>query len=277
MAFGGVKTGAIAALMAASGWPVAAWLCLIALLGAVFGSFLTAVIHRVPRGLPLAAARSRCPACDTPLGPRDLIPVLSFLVRKGKCRVCGAAIGWRYPAVEAVCALLFVLAFLLRDHPAEAGIAGLCAVLLFGLALIDWDHMILPTALIWPLACGLAILAFEPAQAGSSVLGMLAGAGVAGGAALGLRMAFARILGKEALGLGDVRLIAAFGVYLSAADWVGVLILAGLLGVITGIWRRIADGDPEFPFGPALILAFAPALFAPGSYEFMLARLGVLL
>src|SRR5687767_8802727 len=87
------------------------------LLGLIFGSFVTALSYRLPRGISIAKGRSACPACGTALTARDLIPVFSWIKQRGQCRTCGTKISWRYPAIEILMAVLFVTATLLiRDH-----------------------------------------------------------------------------------------------------------------------------------------------------------------
>ena len=162
-------------------------LALAGVLGALVGSFGNVVIHRLPRGESIVFPGSHCPSCNRRLGPLELVPILSFLALRGRCRGCGAAIGWRYPIVEAVMAGLF-LALTLRWPPLFYGatvlpLAVVLAMLLMA-ALIDLDHFILPDALTLP-ALALAVagsLLYTPGTVlptpSEALGGAAAGAGV---------------------------------------------------------------------------------------------------
>lgn len=102
-------------------------LVLAVVLGAVFGSFATAAAWRLPRGEPLVVARSRCPRCGTTLQARDLVPVVSWLLLRGRCRACGAGIGWRYPVAELATAALFAVGWRLAADVREAALLAVVA------------------------------------------------------------------------------------------------------------------------------------------------------
>ena len=251
--------------------------------GAIVGSFLNVVIYRLPRGEPLGMvrrSRSQCPGCGAMIHWYDNIPLLSYLALRGKCRACGWRIPLRYPLVEAATALLFALcawrAYTLAWAPTLAGTglafalaAGFLAVV-FSAAVIDWSHKILPDALTLRAAPVLALIATlaVPAIHGTAVFGyemappfkpglasLLVGAAgaLAGGATVAaLRWAGTKALGREAMGLGDVKLMAASGLMLGP----GPVLLALLLGVVLGgvfggvVWA--ITRDREIPFGPFL-------------------------
>jgi len=160
---------------------------LVGILGALIGSFANVVIHRAPRGESIVFPGSHCPRCGHRLGPLELVPVVSFLVLRGRCRSCGGAIGWRYPAVEAAMAALFVLVALrypvLDAGPSLLPVLAVGAMLMMAV-LIDLDHYVLPDALTLPaLALALAgSLLYAPGVGlptpRGALVGALAGAGV---------------------------------------------------------------------------------------------------
>ena len=220
--------------------------------GLVFGSFASLAGYRLPRGLGVVAGRSRCPACDATLGARDLVPVLSWAMLGGRCRHCGAAIGARYPLSEAVTALGFVLATVAFGASWPAATVAALVLGLVILTLADLDHQIIPDAvLIWLLPIGLVHRTLLGADWTDTAAGLVAAA------ALGiiLRRVGSRLARREALGLGDVKLLAVAGAWLGLAALPGFLIAAGVLGAGFGLlWRRVR-GDAAFPFGPALAAA----------------------
>lgn len=247
------------------------------LLGLCLGSFATALAWRLPRGIPLAAkARSGCPACGHDLAVRDLVPLFSWIFLRGRCRYCGAPVGWRYPLIE-----LGTVFLCLGFHAAFGfSVVTFCAFVmapaLVAMTDIDFRHKILPDVLNAALAAsGLAaaafsaIDAFDPPAHALAMVGQALGAGAMYGTlAWGLRLLFLKMMGKEALGLGDVKFFAAAGVWLglSPDSLAAFLLLSGVCGVLIALgWKR-ATGEAEFPFGPALIAAFLAVLFWRGLY-----------
>lgn len=234
----------------------------VALLGAIFGSFISALSWRLPRGMAIGRGRSHCPACDAALSPRDLVPILSWAVSRGRCRHCGAAVSIRYPAIEAVTAALFVAAA--WSAPASLAALALMALVvpLVALAVIDLEHGLLPDVLI--LAALPPAAAWRWASGGTegAVAGLVAAA-VAVAAALLLRLGFRRVTGRDGLGLGDVKFAGVAGLVLRPGDWPSFLMLSGVLGVVLGTLWRWRGGGPAFPFGPALIAALLALLLVP--------------
>src|SRR3954451_16363100 len=132
---------------------MASSIILIGLLGAVVGSFLNVVIHRLPRGESLVSPRSRCTHCGRPLGVRDNVPLLSWLLLRGRCRSCGTAIAPRYPLVEAATALLMALVAVVHLRDVTQLVLGLVLVaFLVPITLIDLEHQRIPNKLSLPLA-----------------------------------------------------------------------------------------------------------------------------
>lgn len=229
------------------------------LLGAALGSFLHCAAWRLARGESFVTGRSRCPQCGRALGAADLIPVLSWLFLKGRCRYCGAPIPARYPLSEAFfaavtlcCLLRFDLTLLCARNLAFLG----C---LFCLSLVDWERCVIPdgclltAALVW-LAAAPFLLPSWTVAAGN----VAAGLGF-GGALLALSLVMDRILKKDTLGGGDIKLFAVTGLYLGAAGTLFTLLFACLLGLLLAAALRRAPGQP-FPFGPAIAAAAAGML-----------------
>jgi leader peptidase (prepilin peptidase)/N-methyltransferase len=247
---------------------------LAALLGACIGSFLNVVAWRLPRQESVVRPRSRCPHCGTTLRWFENVPVLSWLLLRGRCRHCGSTIAVRYPAVELLCAGLFVAAAAAPEAVSGASsslpgspawlvvLAGWLLIgLLLPMVLIDLDQLWLPEPLCrWGVVLGLvvsAIAGFSQGDApGRSLLLwhlLAASAGLLGFEATSALAQ--KLLGKPALGLGDAKLAALLGAWLGLTG-LGLTVMlsvfgGALLGVI-GLWSgRLKRGQP-FPFGPFL-------------------------
>jgi leader peptidase (prepilin peptidase)/N-methyltransferase len=228
-------------------------------LGAIVGSFLNVVAYRLPRHESLVTPASHCPKCGTPVKPYDNIPILSWLLLRGHCRGCGAAISVRYPLVEALTAALCVGAVLAHHSAAGVALGVVLILLIVPAALIDLEHRIIPnriTALgaVLALLIGLALdPAGEPAR-------LIAGA-AAGGFLLLAALAY-----PGGMGMGDVKLAAVMGLFLGAAVAPAILIalLAGvLLGAVVIARKGPRQGrKTAIPFGPFLALGGLVAVFA---------------
>lgn len=249
--------------------PLPALVPAVGLVGLVVGSFLNVVIHRVPAGLSVVSPPSACPGCASPVAPRDNIPVVSWLLLRGRCRGCGMRIAWRYPAVEALTAALSVgLAVRFGGSwtlPAELVLVwGLVA-----LAFVDAERMLLPKRIVWPtgalLLAGLVLAAALHGQWHRLGVAALTAA-VSGLAFLAIHTAVPR-----GMGFGDVRLAPVIGLGLGWLGWqaafVGFL-LANLAGAGVGIAlvaaRRHARGTP-IPFGVFLAVGAYLGLLVGGS------------
>lgn len=235
----------------------------VAAVGLVVGSYLNVVIHRLPREESTVLPRSRCPRCGALIRARDNLPLLSFLLLGGRCRVCRGRISWRYPLVEVVTALLFVVCLEVFGLHWQALVAVVFGCLLIALAAIDLEHYLLPDLLTLPgLAVGL-LLSFTEVWIPwrDAVLGAALGA-----AGLWLVSEVWYLLRREeGLGLGDVKMLAMVGAFLG---WKGVLVtvfLASLTGAGVGL-ALIALGRMELgsrlPFGFFLSGGGLVALFA---------------
>lgn len=247
-------------------------ICSLAFVGLVLGSFATALIFRIPQKKPWASftsqTRSACPKCSAKLGWYDLIPVLSWLGSGGKCRHCGEPISPVYPVAElftlAVVAAIFVMHGL-----SFAGLAGIAAApFLVALLFIDLRHLILPNSLMLIMAVlGLVYAVMQSYLVQDiQIFGYHAGAG-AGYLVFAwiLGLTISGLLGKEALGMGDVKFFGVAGLWLGPLAFPYFLLVSGFAGLAFGlIWKGITK-QARFPFGPALILSFF-ALFLYGPF-----------
>jgi leader peptidase (prepilin peptidase)/N-methyltransferase len=217
------------------------------LVGAVVGSFLNVVIWRLPRGESLSRPRSRCPRCGAPIAWYDNVPILSWVFLRGRCRRCRAPISVRYPAVEALTALLFVLAQ--RRWPDDLATASIAAVALaafVAISFIDWDHKMIPDKITKPgmaLAVALAVVGtlhprdWLPGVRGPMNAWLHSIAGLLAGLALILAIRFLGRVAfrKEAMGLGDAKLLAFVGALVGPIGAVYALILACVGGAVIGL------------------------------------------
>jgi leader peptidase (prepilin peptidase)/N-methyltransferase len=221
------------------------------LLGLVVGSFLNVCIHRLPREHEPAAGPfawaielgrqleslvhppSRCPSCGRGVRPWDNVPLLSFVLLRGRCRDCGAAIAWRYPAVEAANGLLWLALAVLRGPALPTLVAMLLASALLALSLIDLEHQLLPDAITLPgIALGL-VASFLP---GSALRPPAAAAAAAGGwlAFALVALAWKKLRGLDALGEGDWKLAALLGACLGWERLLLTVLLASAAGALAG-------------------------------------------
>ncbi|HVF56192.1 MAG TPA: prepilin peptidase [Pyrinomonadaceae bacterium] len=254
-----------------TGLPFLFLLLAVAAVGAVIGSFLNVVIHRVPREESIVFPNSRCPSCGTAIRPYDNVPILSWLILRGRCRSCRAPISARYPAVEALTAALFALTFCLRSGLTLALPFDLVFVaVIVALAFIDAEHMILPNVITYPgLAFALLARAVVPnlygvgflsggALAGwpawgVSLVGALVGALVGGGSLWLVGWLWERLRGVEAMGLGDVKMMFMVGAFLGWPLTVLTIFIGVMVGSVVGIALMLRQGERDMqmmlPFG----------------------------
>lgn len=238
------------------------------LFGMLFGSFANVVIWRLPRGESLSVPGSHCPACDGAITPRDNIPVVSWLVLRGRCRACSARISPRYPAVELLSGLLWLAAWALYGVSIRAMFAVVFFYLLMLLSFIDLDTMRLPNALVlWLAGAGVvgigvqAVLGVDavPLIGGSGALAnpiafALVGCALGGLLPLSLSLVYQAVRGSVGLGMGDIKLLAVMGLFLG--PYVGVALFAGsTVGALSSV---LGSGENltlrRIPFGPFLAL-----------------------
>ena len=219
--------------------------------GLLFGSFANVPIHRWPRGAGVTEpARSACPACGVGIAPRDNVPVVSWVVLRGRCRHCGAPIHWRYPLVEAVTGLLFGLVAWVTTWSAVVATA------------IDLEHRIIPNRMTYPLPAVLLLLLLPPTFLGPGSPGaLLRGAltaVVVPGAFLLVAEVYRRLRGRMGFGMGDVKYLVSLGLvcgYLGGFE-VAVLLYGAMTTAVVVIVALLAAGRvgmaSRIPFGPYL-------------------------
>jgi leader peptidase (prepilin peptidase)/N-methyltransferase len=263
------------------------------LLGLLFGSFANVVIWRVPRGESIVRPGSHCPHCETPLAWYDNIPLASWLVLRGHCRTCDAAIPARYPLVELASGVLFSGAALAFSSPPQALVAAIFFWLLLVLSAIDLDHMRLPNVLVAILAgigAACAIISqvlgtpLAPLVGVSSsgllsnpllvaLLGAVIGAGTSGAIAA----VYGALRGKQGLGMGDIKLLGAMGLFLGPYILIALLI-GNLIGVAVALSaaRGARLSETSIPFGPSLAAgAVITALTGPALWAWYLGIAGL--
>lgn len=260
----------IVTLEGAAGLPAVFFVAAVAALGAIIGSFLNVVIHRVPRDESIAFPASHCPSCGTAIRPYDNIPIISWAVLRGRCRSCRTPISARYPAVELLTAVLFALTLWLHSGltlslPFDLAFVAAIVALVF----IDAEHMLLPNVITYP-GVAVAVIArlVVPNLYGvgslcsahacpplwmlslaNSVLGAVAG----GGFLWLVGWLWKRVRGVEAMGLGDVKMMFMVGAYLGwpltlLTTFVGVL-TGSIVGVALMLRSEERDTQMMLPFG----------------------------
>ncbi len=240
-------------------------------LGLIIGSFLNVVIHRLPIGQSVSTPRSHCPQCKHVLSPWELIPVVSYLLLKGKCSQCKMNISWRYPGVEILTGVLFILTVLLQPNQTTTGIVFdlLFVSLLVALTMIDIDTFRLPDVLVgYVAAIGLLkIIVLAEPTFWSGIIGALGAGGV---------FFFIAYFYPDGMGLGDVKLVAALGIYLGYPGVFYAIFIASLFGVLLGginfLLGKKSLKDP-IPFGPFLAGGSLVVLFGKDCFSSLYASL----
>jgi leader peptidase (prepilin peptidase)/N-methyltransferase len=229
------------------------------LAGLAVGSFATAVAHRVPRGIPIGASRSQCPACGAQIAARDNVPVFSWLLLRGRARCCGARISSRYPLTELATGLLFVATVLVYRHDAAEALIGLVFVaMLVVVTLTDLEQRIIPNKVLIAGAV-ICVAIAAPTDPGSLPERAIA-AMAAGGVFFLVVLAY-----PSGMGLGDVKLAAAMGLFLGRAVGPAILIallVASLVGVALIVRYGARARKMAIPFGPFLALGGVVGLLA---------------
>ena len=230
--------------------------------GLIVGSFVNVVVHRLPRGESLVSPRSHCPACGAEILARDNVPVVSWLLLRGRCRVCRAGISSRYPILELANGILWVLVYLkAREWPELAG--GLFFVTAcLALAAIDGEFQILPDKItLTGAAFGILVAFFSRTRGPSSAL---LGAALGGGGLFLIAFVYEKIAGQEGMGLGDVKMLAMIGAFLGASGVLVSVLLASLAGSavgLTAIALKRGDRRMRLPFGVFLAAGGVAAFF----------------
>jgi leader peptidase (prepilin peptidase)/N-methyltransferase len=243
-------------------------------LGAMIGSFLNVVIHRVPLEQSIVLPNSACPNCRTPLRPYDNIPILSFLILRGRCRTCKEPIAIRYPIVEALTAILFVMVTIHDGVSFALPFDFAFVAALVALIFIDAEHMILPNVITYPgIIFALVMRVTVPYFAGTShlddlpgliermpslpiwavsLIGAALGALIGGGSLWLMGFLWEKLRGVEAMGLGDVKMMLMVGAFLGwrlAVLTIFVGVFSGSLAGIAMMVRRGRNLQMMLPFG----------------------------
>lgn len=240
------------------------------LLGSVIGSFLNVCVYRIPRNLSIITPSSRCPSCNTPISPRDNIPILSYIFLCGRCRTCKTKISFRYPLVEFLNAALYILVLWRFGFGWHTFIYFMLCSALLVIAFIDLEFQIIPDRItLSGIPIGLIagsfllpdpFMIFSPLGLKTSVIGACTGFGLF----YSVAVIGAALFKKEALGGGDIKLMAMLGGFLG---WKGVLLttfLGSLSGSVIGVLLMIIhkkDRKHKIPFGPFLVLGSMITLF----------------
>lgn len=237
-------------LLFATPWVTAYLITLTAVLGLVMGSSLNCLAWRIVHNEKWSGGRSHCAVCGHELKSTDLIPLFSYLALRGRCRYCGEKISPRYPAAEAALAVIFVSLLLRYDLSVEAGLSMLLCACLFCLSLVDLDIQIIPDRFL--VIAGAARLVYLAVFGGLGG-GLLRGLAL-GGSVLLLSLVMDKVLHKESMGGGDIKLLFVLGLYFDLPCCFFLLIAACILGIVLALVLGAKEGM-AFPFGPALSLA----------------------
>lgn len=253
--------------------PETLFLIAFAAFGLATGSFLNVCIHRLPRGGSLVRPGSRCPACGYELRWHDNVPVLSYLWLRGRCRACHAPISIRYPIVELVTLAVFLLHYGVFGWDALLVPRLVFASALIVLFAIDLEHQILPDVITLPgIGLGLLFAIAFPPGLQSALLGALAG----GGVLFAIGEIWSRLRKVEAMGFGDVKMLAMIGAFLGLKLIAVTFVLASYLGGLTGlalIVSRRGGLMSKVPFGTFLaVAAIIASLWGNSLVDWYLAR-----
>ncbi len=233
--------------------------------GTCVGSFLNVCIYRIPAGLSIAYPPSTCPRCEQPIRFYDNIPVVSYMVLRGRCRTCAAPIAMRYPLVEMLTGLAAWAVFVKYGPTATTLIYFSFIAVLIVITFIDIDHQIIPDILSLP---GIPLF-FAAALWATPITWQNALSGVAFGAGSLLLVAvlYRRITGKDGMGMGDIKLLAMIGALIGWRGVVFTIFFSSVVGTLVGLLLIVQGGGSlktRLPFGPFLALgAVAYIFFGP--------------
>lgn len=242
-------------------------LVFIFMIGLCFGSFATMASYRLPRDLEWVKGASRCTSCQHQLTIRDLFPVFSWLFNKGRCHYCHQSVSWRYPLVELITALHFVLSYWLYGLTPLMPVAAFFGLLLIIMCVADLETSLIPDEIHFALV---PLALFWHWLNGAALLPSAVITGVAAfGFGLLLHYGYFWLRKRHGLGLGDVKFLATAGLWLATAEsFVVFIFYSGLMGVILGGLWRITTRQERFPFGPALAVSLYLLVLFPQSGEF---------
>jgi len=234
------------------------WL-LVLVFGCCIGSFLNVVIHRVPRGLSVISPPSACPACGHRIRPWENVPVIGWVFLRGRCSSCSASIPIRYPLVELSAGLLAVASLFWFGPTVQAATSFVLLVAMLAVAFIDWEHMIIPDQIsLGLLVVGLAVSPWSS----PGVVGALVGALTGGGLLLLVGVLWEKLRGIEAMGGGDIKLMAAAGAFLGLGSVLLIIFTGAFLGAVVGTLMMRKEGQARIAFGTFLAAATGIVVFA---------------
>jgi len=257
----------------------------VGLFGLLFGSLANVIIWRVPRGESIVSPGSHCPSCGREIRWYDNVPIISWFVLRARCRACGSQIPVRYPVVETISGLLWLLAALLWGMTFRTLFGIALFYLLLVLTYIDLDHLRLPNPIVATLA-GVGLVGTAASQlTGVPVLPLFEGAGLLAnpavyavvGVVIGLGVSaimagtYALIRKTAGLGMGDIKLLAVLGIYYGPYVLM-VLLIGSIIGAVVGgvlmVGKKDSDEPARIPFGPflaiagVLVAAWGPTIWA---------------
>jgi len=240
------------------------------------GSFLGVMITRLPAQTPIALARSACPHCRNRLSAIDLVPLVSFLFLRGRCRHCHKPIGLFHPVVELAATAVALWSILADPDPGRVWADCALGWTLLTLSWIDWTDLLLPDVLTLPLL--LAGLVLTLAQQPEALTDHCAAAALGYLSFQGIAFAYRRLRGRDGLGGGDAKLIAATGAWCGLTALPFVVLASALLGLLAALGLALA-GRPmtsrtQIPFGPCIALAFWLAWLHADSVDSLIQILG---
>lgn len=232
------------------------------LFGGMVGSFLNVCIHRLPRRESIVFPASNCPSCHAPIRPYDNLPIVSYLVLRGRCRSCSGRISPRYPLVEALTGTAAVAVLLHDGLSPQFAVGFVFLAALIVVTFVDIDHQIIPDAISLPgIPLGLlAALMPGPPSWQQSLIGILLG----GGSLWAVAEAYYRLTGREGMGGGDIKLMAMIGAFLGWKAVPVTLMLGSFTGSLVGLSLMLVRGrnsQAPIPFGPFLAAGAAVAYF----------------
>ncbi len=226
----------------------------IAIISLVFGSFISCISYRLAQGQGFVFTRSKCPKCNATLKAKNLIPLFSWIIQKGKCHNCAEKISWRYPIIELLCLIIFLTIYFSFGR-IDAHFVTLCliSVILLTISIIDIDKYFIPDLLQIILMILAIFWAYLEGGVNmtDNVMAGLAFAGFAGA----LYFLFYYTTKQEAIGIDDIKLFFIVGFLIGLAKFLAFIFFAGIFGVVFGVfWKKIKKVD-FFPFAPALCLS----------------------
>ncbi|MCK4533915.1 MAG: prepilin peptidase [Syntrophobacterales bacterium] len=233
-----------------------------AVLGSIVGSFLNVCVYRIPSGKSIVFPASHCPACKHPIKFYDNIPIVSYIILRGKCRNCDERISPSYPAIELLTVVMSLLLFLKYGLSLEYLFSFIFTCALIAITFIDLEHQIIPDVITLPgiPLFALAAIFFMDVTPRDSLIGILAG----GGCLYLVAFVYQLLTKREGMGGGDIKLLAMLGGFLGWQSLWFIIMASSLIGAVAGISAMICKGkDTKYavPFGPFLSIAAVAYIF----------------